>query len=153
MILLQIFVITHLIGMSLMAGTTVVEYITAKNISKIFREEREKALGLLELMKKFAVLLGLGAALLIISGTGLLIINKGVFFHQLWFKIKLLLIVILILNGFLVGNRQELKLKKSMNGNGTKSNEQIKKAIVNIRVFYLTQMALFFIIIILAVFK
>ena len=153
LILLQIFLIMHLTGLTLMAGTTVAEYITFNTFSKLFGKERERSLSLLELMKKLSGLLGLGAALLILSGIGLFIVTNGVFIHQFWFRIKLLLIFILILNGFLVGGRQESKLKKGINENGIHSNEQINKAMRNLRIFYRVQMGIFFVIIVLAVFK
>ncbi len=101
-----------------MAGTTVAEYITFNTFSKLFGKERERSLSLLELMKKLSGLLGLGAALLILSGIGLFIITHDVFIHQVWFRIKLALILFLILNGFLVGSRQGSKLKNSINENG-----------------------------------
>jgi hypothetical protein len=153
LILLQISIILHLVGLTLMAGTTVAEYITFNTFSKLFDKNRERSLSLLELLKKLSGLLGIGAALLILSGIGLLIITNGVFIHQLWFRIKLLLIGILILNGFLVGSRQESKLKTGINETGEHGNEQITKAMRNLRIFYRVQMGIFFIIIVLAVFK
>ena|ERR1700743_1514371 len=151
--LLQIFLIIHLTGLTLTAGTTVAEYITFNAFSKLFGKERERSFSLLELMKKLSGLLGLGIALLILSGIGLLIITNGVFMHQLWFRIKLLLILILILNGFLVGSRQESKLKKGIDENSALANEQVTKAMRNLRIFYRVQMGILFIIIVLAVFK
>ena len=153
LILLQISIILHLVGLTLMAGTTVAEYITFNTFSKLFDKNRERSLSLLELLKKLSGLLGIGAALLILSGIGPLIITNGVFIHQLWFRIKLLLIGILILNGFLVGSRQESKLKTGINETGEHGNEQITKAMRNLRIFYRVQMGIFFIIIVLAVFK
>ena len=153
LILLQISIILHLVGLTLMAGTTVAEYITFNTFSKLFDKNRERSLSLLELLKKLSGLLGIGAALLILSGIGLFIITNGVFIHQLWFRIKLLLIGILILNGFLVGSRQESKLKTGINETGEHGNEQITKAMRNLRIFYRVQMGIFFIIIVLAVFK
>ncbi len=153
LILLQICLIMHLMGLTLMAGTTVAEYITFNTFSKLLGKERERSFSLLDLMKKLSGLLGLGAALLILSGIGLFIITRDVFIHQLWFRIKLALILILILNGFLVGSRQGSRLKNSINENGVHANEQATKAIRNLRIFYRVQMGIFFVIIVLAVFK
>jgi hypothetical protein len=152
-ILLPVLLILHITGLTLMAGTTVAEFITFNTFSKMVDKERDRSLTLLELMKKLSGLLGLGAALLILSGMGLFIITNGAFISQLWFKIKLALIVILILNGFLVGNRQGAKLKNSINQTGTYFNEQLNKAMLNLWIFYAVQIGLFFVIIILAVFK
>jgi len=152
-ILLQICLVVHLTGLTLMAGTTVSEYITLKAFSKMLFTGDEKAMSLLLLMKKLSVFLGLGVALLILSGTGLFIITGGAFIHQFWFKVKLILIVVLILNGFLVGGRQESRLMNSINENGGKVNEQLSKAISNLSMFYKVQMGIFFLIIMLSIFK
>ena len=148
MILLNIFLIAHLTGLALMAGTTVADTVTFNAFSKSFRKDGTPALNLLALMDKFSALLGIGAALLIISGTGMLIITHGAFAHQIWFKIKLALILALILNGFVVGGRQKSKLKKYLD-----AGEQAETEIRNIKLFYLSQMGLFLTIILLSIFK
>jgi len=153
MILLQILLVVHLTGLALMAGTTVVDTVTFRFFSKSFEKERERSLNLLTLMGKLEALLGIGAALLILSGTGLLIITHGAFIHQIWFKIKLGLILTLILNGFIVGGRQKSKLNSSINGSRPAFDVQTKQAIRNIKIFYLAQMGLFLTIIFLSVFK
>jgi hypothetical protein len=153
LIILQTLLILHLSGLTLMAGTTVTEYITFKTFSKQYEKEKERALNLLGLMNKLSALLGIGAALLILSGTGLLILTNGIFLHQFWFKVKLVMILTLILNGFLVGLRQESKLKTSININGPVLCEQTTNAMQNLKIFYMVQMSLFFVIILLSVFK
>jgi len=151
--LMQICLVAHLTGLTLMAGTTVTEYIIFKTFGKMPDIGKEKALNLLQLTKKLSALLGVGAALLILSGTGLLIITHGAFMHQLWLKIKLMLIAALVLNGFLTGSRLELKFKRTINADEPVSSDQLKKAISKFNTFYSVQMILFFTIIILAIFK
>lgn len=141
--------VLHLTGLALMAGTTAVEYMTFRILTRSFTTERERSHGLLGLMKKLGILLGTGAALLILSGAGLLLITHGAFFRQTWFDIKLLVVLALILNGFMFGTRQEVKLKKSMDVDGVQSITAIR----NLKLFYLVQMGLFFTIILLSVFK
>lgn len=153
LILLQISLILHLTGLTLMAGTTVADYITFKTFSSRMESEKESPIHLLELMAKLSILLGIGAALLVTSGIGLMFCTAGVFAHMIWFKIKMILLLVLILNGFLVKARQESKLKKNIIGNTLPLSEQVKSAIVRLKIFYVVQMGVFFIIIILAVFK
>lgn len=148
MILLNIFLITHLTGLALMAGTTVADTVTFNTFSKGFQRDGTPSLTLLALMDKFSALLGIGAALLIISGTGMMIITQGAFAHQIWFKIKLVLIVTLILNGFLVGARQKSKLTKNLN-----AKDLAKNAMGNIKLFFLVQLTIFLTIILLSIFK
>jgi uncharacterized membrane protein SirB2 len=151
--LLQIFLIIHLTGLTLMAGTTVADYVTFNTFSGRMKAEKESPVYLLDLMAKLSVLLGIGAALLIISGIGLMYCTAGVYAHMIWFKIKMILLLLLILNGFLVKGRQESTLKKNITGNTLVLSEQVKGAIGGLRTFYLVQMGGFLVIIILAVFK
>lgn len=148
MILLNIFLIAHLSGLALMGGTTVADAVTFNMFSKGFRKDGAPSLTLFALMDKLSALLGIGAALLIISGTGMMIITHGVFAHQVWFKTKLVLILTLILNGFLFGGRQKSKLKKHLD-----MGELATSAVVNIKLFFLVQLALFLTIILLSIFK
>lgn len=148
MILLNIFLIAHLTGLALMAGTTVADTVTFNTFSKSFRKNGTPSLTLLALMDKFSALLGIGAALLIISGTGMMVITHGAFAHQIWFKIKLALILTLILNGFLVGGRQKSKLKNHLD-----SGEEAENVMGNIKLFYVAQLAVFLTIILLSIFK
>ena len=152
-ILLPALLILHLAGLTLTAGTTVAEYITLKTFSALFDKDRERSLSLLDLLKKLSALLGIGIALLVLSGIGLFLITKGVFIHQIWFRIKLALILTIILNGFIVGGRQESKLKNSISQNNPEQSGDTKAAILNLKLFFLAQIGLLFLIVILSIFK
>jgi len=141
--------ILHLTGLTVMAGTTAADYFAFKEFARLFHSDREKSHNLLGLMERLSFLLGVGAALLIVSGVGMLTITRGVFLQQVWFHLKLSLILALILNGFLLGGRQVKKLKKWIDSDAVRSRKAIRK----LNVFYLGQMGLFFMIIFLSVFK
>ena len=136
-----------------MAGTTAVDFIIFNNFCKKFEIEKEKSLALLEIMSKLSVLLIAGAILLIVSGTGLFIVTHGVFAEQFWFKFKMGLIVVLILNGSFFGGRQESKLKNIIRESGSDLNSKIRAVNLKLKLFYTFQAAIFFTIIILAIFK
>ena len=149
-ILLQVCLVIHLAGLTLMAGTIVSEYVVFSTFSKRFQRDGVISAGLVDLAARFPAVLGIGASALILSGTGLFIVTQGAFGHQLWFQVKILLIVTLVLNGFLIGGKYDRRLKE-----GIRMNEpiEIRSAVVGIRRFCLVQLAVFLVIIILAVFK
>jgi len=151
--ILQVCLTLHLTGLALMAGTTAVDFIIFNNFCKEFESEKEKSLALLEIMSKLSVLLIAGAILLIVSGTGLFIVTHGVFARQFWFKFKMGLIVVLILNGSFFGGRQESKLKNIIRESGPDLNSKIRVVNLKLKLFYTFQAAIFFTIIILAIFK
>jgi len=136
-----------------MAGTTAVDFIIFNNFCKKFEFEKEKSLAFLEIMSKLSVLLIAEAILLIVSGTGLFIVTHGVFAEQLWFKFKMGLIIVLILNGSFFGGRQGSKLKNIIRESGPDLNSKIKAVNLKLKLFYTFQAAIFFTIIIFAIFK
>lgn len=134
-----------------MAGTTVVDCITFTTFWKQFNIDREKSFAILTPSAKFSRIGGIGAALLILTGVGMMGLTHGVFGEQLWFRIKFALVVILILNALLVGRRQGLKLRIHMaNPNAF---EEVTKAKAGMYRFYILQFALFLLVIFLSVFK
>lgn len=149
-ILLQVCLVIHLAGLTLMAGTIVSEYVVFSTFSKRFQRDGVISAGLVDLAARFPAVLGIGASALILSGTGLFIVTQGAFGHQLWFQVKILLIVTLVLNGFLIGGKYDRRLKEGIRVN---KPIEIRSAVVGIRRFCLVQMAVFLVIIILAVFK
>lgn len=152
-ILYPLLLILHLTGLTLMAASVVAELITFKFFSTLVITERERSLTLLSLLKKLSALLIIGAALLVPTGVGLLIITKGLFTQQLWFKVKLAIIFTLTLNGALVGGRQKTILANSISGLDIAIGYKTETAIRNIKMFYMVQASLFFVIIFLSVFK
>ena len=151
--LLQTCLVLHLTGLILMAGTTFVDYITFKTFWKQFGLDREKSLGLLEATAKFSRLIGIGAALLIITGFSMMAITKGVFGEQLWFRIKFALVILLVLNGLLVGRRLGVKLRKTIAEGAVNATLQTESFRTRLNWFHVIQLVLFLAIIFLSVFK
>ena len=151
--LLQTFLVLHLTGLILMAGTTFVDYITFKTFWKQFGLDRERSLGLLEATGKFSRLIGIGAALLIVTGIGMMAITKGVFGEQLWFRIKFALVIVIIANALLNGRRLGLKLRKTVADGGVNATLQTESFRTRLNWFHLIQLVVFLAIIFLSVFK
>jgi len=143
----------HLSGLVLMAGTTVIDYVTFKTFLKLTDEGDNRFLGLLPLMARYGTFVRAGAALLVLSGIGMLILSKGFWWQQCWFKIKMGLVALLILNGILIGNKQGSKLRKIIADNGPDFINQVKHAKSTLNNFYLIQLMIFFAIILISIVK
>jgi hypothetical protein len=110
--LYQMALVSHIIGLSIMAGTTLVSYALTKQFWTQYARDKLKAIAINEAGSKFPMLFGLGIILLILSGIAMVVITQGAFGKQLWLQIKLGLVITIILNGVLVGRRQGLRLTK-----------------------------------------
>jgi hypothetical protein len=108
----QIALITHIVGITLMAGTTVVEYLLTKHFWKLYASDRSGAITTNEDGFDFHLIVNIGIILLILSGVTMLVIAHGVFAKQIWFQIKIGLIIIIAINGSVVGRRQDVKFKR-----------------------------------------
>ncbi len=151
----HIALVTHVVGFTMMAGTTLVDYVIFKQFRKQFAINRQKGLSILEAISKLPVLFGIGFILLIISGVTMMAITHGLFGEQTWFRIKFGIIIAIAINGLAVGRRQGLKLRRITNQDEPGKTDEVKllKVKNNIRMFHISQLAFFFIIFILSVFK
>jgi uncharacterized membrane protein SirB2 len=151
--LLSTLIVLHLTGLIIMAGTTLVDYTLFKTFWKQFEQDKEKAIGILQAATKFSRLIGIGAALLILTGIGMMALTNGIFGEQLWFRIKFALVILLILNGTLIGRRQALKFRKFYLDDNIDTTGQAKRFKTRLNTFYFVQLAIFLTIIFLSVFK
>jgi len=139
----------------MLAGVTLVDFILFKQFWKHLKSDKKEGLAINAAMSKLPALFGIGVILLILSGVGMMAITNGVFGEQVWFRIKIALVVIIIINGLTVGRRQGAKLRKIL-PEVTSENDidsRLLKIRVRLRRFHISQLALFIIIFVLSVFK
>jgi len=151
--LLQSFLLFHLIGFMLFAGATVADFVAFRQFWKQYGPDKTKAAAMLQSMVKFPVLMRIGIITIVLTGIGMMAVTHGAFGEQLWFRIKFGLVIIIILNGVLVGRRQGVQLRKIAEENTHEAVEKVQKIRSNLSVFHTIQFTLFFIIVLLSVFK
>lgn len=140
----------HLTGLTIMAGTTLIELVGYRTYWKLSESDPQKANGVLQLLAKLARPIGIGAALLILTGIGLMALTQGAWGEQTWFRIKFGLVIVLIANSLFFGRRQGSALLKTIHGNEPGKISVIRR---NLVIFHTLQLSIFFIIILLSVFK
>jgi hypothetical protein len=162
--LFQMALIAHIVGITLMAGTTLVEYLLAKHFWKLYASDGLRAITSNEDGFNFHLLINIGIIFLILSGVTMLVIFQGVFAKQIWFQIKIGLIVIIAINGSVVGRRQDMKLKRLMSleklnfhQDDPLGQENRKEDFMKVKhrldLFYISQLLMFLTIFTLSVFK
>ncbi len=162
--LYSIALIVHIMGLTLMAGTTLVDYVLTKQFWNRYDNDKPGAIAINEAGSKFPMLFGIGIILLIISGVTMMGITRGVFGEQIWFQIKFSLVILIIINGLAVGRRQGSKLKRLLSQetsnthadnfvSQTNFKADLLKIKNNISWFHLSQITFFILVFILSVFK
>jgi hypothetical protein len=147
--------VMHIIGLTVLAATTVVDYIIFKQFWKVYNDNRQNALIIRSTMTTYPRLFAIGIILLIASGVTMMGITHGAFGEQIWFRIKFGLVILIILNGLTIGRRQGMKLSNVLSGKyeGANADAILLKVRSTLSVFHLTQMLLFLIVFVLSVFK
>lgn len=145
------FLTLHLVALVTMAGITLADYLCYATLWKHFGKQEQPA-ALLYLLARFPRVAGIGAAVLIFTGIGMMALTHGVFGEQLWFRIKFGLVILLILNALFVGRRQGARLRKLLD-NGLLADTALNEIKTRLNRFHLFQLGFFILIIFLSIFK
>lgn len=149
----QSFLLLHIAGFTIFAGTTIIDVITFRQFWKQYAVDKIKATVVLQAMVTFPRLMGAGIGLLIISGVGMMAMVHGAFGEQVWFRVKFVLVLILIANLLFIGRRQVSVLRKMLTGGEGIVEEQVINIKSNLNRFHFIQLLLIFTVLLLSVFK
>jgi hypothetical protein len=152
-ITIRVLLALHLTGIVIMAGTTLIDYITFKTIWKFADQGDSRLLGLLPLMAKYGACIRVGGALIIITGITMLSLEHGIWASQWWFKIKMVLVFFLVMNGLFIGNANGHKLRDSVAANASNFVQQTVAVRENLNRFYPIQLSLFFLVILISMIR
>jgi len=145
----------HIIGLAMLAGSTLLDFIITTRFWKMYATNKNDALVVREVSGVFPIVTRLGGALMVLSGIAMMAVTHGVYGTQLWMRIKIGLVVLVLLNVFFVGRRNGKRLFQLLNEEreGLSRTHELEKVKGNTRLFHLSQLLLFIIIFVLSVFK
>jgi hypothetical protein len=145
----------HLIALTMAVGVTIANAIATNQFWKLYDRNSAHGLSAFRAIKKFQVIGMIGLLLLILSGITMLWLYNWAYGEQLWFKIKMTCILLLLINGFTVGRITTLRFERMLMEDG--HQEGLKQDTLRLRttskLFHLIQLSLFAFIIILASFR
>ena len=137
-------VVLHIVGIVIMSGTTLVDYLAFKTFWKLADQGDTRSLGLIPLMAKYGTFIRIGAVTLMLTGIALLILQEAEWMHRFWFKVKLGLFFLLLLHGMFVGNTQGHKFRETVTTHASDFAVHTIQAKKNLNLFYPIQLTLFF---------
>lgn len=137
----------HIIGIIIMAGTTMIDYLTYKTFWKFADTGDHRLFSLIPLMAKYGMFVRTGAITIILTGIILFVWNNGAIWAQPLFRVKMVLVIALILNGLLVGNKQGHKLRETVMAHASGFQEYTTAIREIMTWFYPVQLSLFALII------
>nr|WP_068891762.1 DUF2214 family protein [Pedobacter panaciterrae] len=147
----NIALVTHVVGITIMAGTTFIDFVTFRAFYSVFKTDRDKSLVLKNYLYKLQRFLGIGMLLILASGIMMMVKLHEVWGAQLWFRIKMVVLLLIVINGLGLRRMVGSKLKSFL------ANQAIAKemdgTIRNFTIVQVIQMLLFLLIYVLSVFK
>ncbi len=154
--LLNAALVLHICGIVFWAGTTVLDYISFQKFWRIYQDDSGKGRAAYGILSRFGNLIIIGIATLLASGIIMMAVTQGIFASQLWFRIKMLLVLGAIINGIAVGRQLGIRVRKLIyeHPEHSESNTTLLRQVkIKLRRFHITQMLIFLIIFILSIFK
>ncbi|WPU97813.1 hypothetical protein SNE26_17435 [Mucilaginibacter sp. cycad4] len=149
----QTFLTIHLSALAVMAGSTLINYLGFQTLWKLLPQDAIRAEGVLLFLSRFGRVIGIGAAVLIISGLGMMVLTKGVYGEQLWFRIKFAIVVFIVANVFVYRRRIAFKLQRLVDIDRAVLTGDLSYYRTQTRNFHILHFILFFVIITISVFK
>jgi hypothetical protein len=153
--LLHFSLVFHIIGLTIVGGSTLVAFVVQNQFWKQYEQDAGKATGVMVATAKMPRITMIGLSLLILSGMSMMIITRGAFGAQLWFKVKMIVLLIIIINAVILRRNSGVMLNRliTKDTNGKQTNPELTSAKWRIRIFYLIQLSLIVTIFVLSVFK
>jgi len=150
--LLAICLVLHITGIVLLGGTTLMNYIISRQFWNCVETDRNKAIVINSTTLTFAKITGIGGVLTISTGIAMVAILHGVVDTQLWFRVKMILVLLIILNASLFATPQNTKLKKILSAPNP-INSEFSSIKSKMYLYYALQLTMLFGIFVLSVFK
>ncbi|WP_315814767.1 hypothetical protein [Paraflavitalea speifideaquila] len=145
----------HIIGITLLAGTTVTDFVLTRKFWTFYAKDRTEGILVRKMSDKLPLLIVAGIVLILLSGVGMMTILHSVLGLMLWFRIKMALVVVVILNGVVFGRRLATQLNRLLAAGPaqTPDEQSLNRVKRNLQLFHIAQLALFGIIFLLSAFK
>jgi hypothetical protein len=107
----NIALVTHIVGITIMAGTTFIDFVTFRAFCSVFKTDKDKSSVLENYLYKLQRFLGIGMLLILASGIMMMVKLHEVWGAQLWFRIKMVVLLLIIINGLGLRRMVGSKLK------------------------------------------
>lgn len=150
----QLSLVLHIIGITIMAGTSFIDMIVFRTFRKAFTADKVKSLVIEEQLNNLQRFMGAGMLLILISGVGMMVKLHEVWGAQIWFRVKMGVLLLVIINGLGLRRMLGSRLNKTLTGPWTADSiDTINTISRNFMIVQLIQLSLFVIIYTLSVFK
>src|SRR5258708_9719754 len=119
---LNLDLVLHITGFTMMAGTIVADCAINRRMKRFLLSDKQRAVSILDVSAGFPRLIGIGAALLIVTGFAMVVIFKNAVADMRWFRIKMVVVVLILVNGAVILRRGSNRMKRLLEANDERNN-------------------------------
>ncbi|CAL1517463.1 hypothetical protein [Chitinophaga sp. MM2321] len=150
----HIALVGHIVGITMMAGTTFVDFIAFKQSGKVFASDKTKSPAMEDMLSGLQKIIGIGMLLILISGILMMVYMHQVWGEQTWFRVKMGILLLIIING-IIRRRMGTGWKKLLAGTPSDPgfDTKLSRMKSNITTVQVLQLLFFLVIFTLSVFK
>lgn len=151
----NIALVMHVIGITIMAGVTFIDFVTFRIFLKFLKADKVKGRVMEGYLHKIQRFMGIGMFVILVSGVLMMIKFHEVWGNQIWFRFKMGVLLLIIINGLGLRRRLGSKLKKMLAEDLSTSfiGEKFSSIRRNFMAVQVVQMLFFVIIYVLSIFK
>ncbi len=142
----------HIVGFVMLTGIMLADFAAFGKSWKLVENDWQKAKWLREIMLSFPPLLAAGGILVLVAGVTLLVFEQVE--TQLWFQVKMVLVLLIILNVIFIGPKQGKKLDRLIASNqGIAIGSEIGRIKKRLNFFHISQLLMLLTIFVLCAFR
>lgn len=152
--LLPLGLVLHISGITMMVGTLFAGFLTNQQLWKCLPYDRDRALTIVRATAPLRVAGAVGGIVIVVGGILMMTAVHGAFMHQTWFKVKMGILVLLILNMIVVERPAGKKLRRLLYGDVRPVDHLAMAAAKRgMLFFYLLQLGMFLLIFVVSAYK
>jgi hypothetical protein len=146
--------VLHISGIAMMVGTIFAGFLTNQQLWKCLPYDRDRALTIVRATARYRVAGALGGLLIVLGGILMMVAVHGAFMHQIWFKVKMGILVLLIVNMVVVERPAGNRLRRMLyDDEGPVDVVAMAAARRGLLLFYLLQLVLFLLVFVVSAYK
>ena len=146
--------VTHIVGITLMAGATFIDFIIFKQFWKAYPSDKPKSIVIEDMLHRLQRFMGVGMLVILVSGVVMMVYLHQVWGQQIWFRVKMGVLVLVIINGLGIRRSMGSKLKRLLTEESLSDFDGKRSGLKsNITLVHAFQLLFFLIMFTLSVFK
>jgi len=145
--------VLHITGFTIMAGSILAQFVVNQRANRYLLTDKARAVTILDSVAVFPRLMGLGGAMLLVTGIAMLSVFREAVGGMLWFKIKMAIVLLIVIIGVAVLRRNGARLMALLEKADTHNDAAILVVKRRLNLFLGIELLLFLTVFFLSVFK